>query len=143
MKKLFAFVAMSASLMFSAGAFAQTIDLTYKSAAGVIVNLANAEKIEVVGSSLRVSLAVGNAAVYDLADGTHALYNDIIADPKFLAQYQQVGATTAWVNSKQIGTAQCVGVKTRIVWTSKATNALEDLSDNCATFTALTARTVN
>lgn len=120
---------------------AQVIPLTYKASDNkALISLTNAKSITVVSGKLRIENAATNYA--DVLDnGT--VYAAIIVDPKFLAQYVQVGATAKWLNINQIATLECVSNKSRVLWQSKWQYASDDFQDNCAVFYAVLARTAN
>lgn len=142
MRKTFSLLISAAALMFSTAVSAQTIDLSYKSSDNkAVVNLKNAKSIKASVGKLRVDNAANN---YDEIVDNGGVYAAIIADPKFLAIYLQVGATTEWVNAEQIADATCqAGTKTRVLWQSKWQYASTDLADNCTVFNAWLNRTAN
>lgn len=146
MKKLFTILAVGLILAACGGqAQAQVIDLTYKSGDSTqVFNLANTRSI--YGAPGRVALtgATTLKTTTEIADGTGAVYAAIIADPKFLAQFVQVGASTRWINATQVFRAHCNPSinGSRVFWNTLG--QFEDIpSENCATAHALLNRTVN
>lgn len=138
------FKATIAFLIFSGAASAQTIDLTYKSSDGkTSVNLQNARTIKAVVDGIVIETAASNTATFTLTDVGGAVYAAITSDPKFLAIYNRVGATTQWANVTQSVSATCASNKSRVLWTGLAQYSLQDYADTCALSNALLTRTVN
>lgn len=129
--------ALIASIALIASAQAQTIDLLYKSSDNKhVASLANARSFTGVVGKVNIQ-AAGNTAAASLADGTGSVYAAMIVDPKVLAIYTQVGATTRWVNVTQIADAYCSNNASQIIWQAPYQYAGESLGgDNCAVFYA-------
>lgn len=121
-------------------AHAQTV---YKGQNGVPFAIEAADTI--TGEVGRIVVTYGGLAAGSgsaILDGTGAVYQTLIADPKFLAQFVQVGATTRWVNVARVAYSWCAYPISNIV-RPYSTNALAQINDQCMTTNALTAKAVN
>ncbi len=119
---------------------AQTV---YKSQTGVPFTLDAVDGL--TGESGRIVLTYAGSAAGSggaIADGTGAVYQAIIADPKFLAMFAQVGASTRWVNVTRVVYAYCAPPLSNIV-RPYATGALTQINDACATYNAIATKSVN
>ena len=139
LSKLFSLAVISSSLLMSASSYAQALPLTYTGTNGVVVATINdAVKIQFLATEVVITYADGNTGYMTITDANSVLANKIKNSPYFYTNFAQAtGLVNTYYNPSMFKTVVCVSNQTSIRY---LTGAGESVSDNCALYQAIKAR---
>lgn len=115
---------------------AQTIDNSFKASNGDIANISDA--VYVALSNGYLTFKTSNPQPTTVADGTAALYNKIVADPKFQEDFVRNTQNLVWYRIDKIVVSRCTAGKTYFYFTNDMPGVV--MADNCAAYYQIQAR---
>ena len=137
--KLIAAMLLAAASMASMAVAAQVLPTSFTGTNGVVVATINgAVKAQFLSTEVVITYADGNTGYMTITDANSALANKIKNSPYFVTNFVQATALVeTYYNPSMFKTVVCVSNQTSIRY---LTGAGESVSDNCALYQAIKAR---